>query len=872
MRVLSATGALLERDFPYGLVRQLLEGQVHGAPEARREALLRGAAAFAEPVFSAAVDAGGATDVSHARLHGLYWLVANLGEDQPLLLVADDVHWADPPSLRFLAFLAQRVEDLPVVLAVGTRPGEPGAEQDLIDALAAGPATLVVRPGSLSGPAVGILVERALGTRADPAFVAACAEVTAGNPLLLRELCRKLAADGRSGTADEAAHVREAVPETIGRSVVARLRQLSPAALALARSLAVLGDRARREHVVALAQVPRQTADTAYEALVRAGLVDGAEQRFIHPMVREAVYADLIGARRSSWHRRAAELLHQAGAAGDQVALHLLSSDPAGESWAADALAGAGRGALADGAPDVAVRLLGRAVDETPEAPTPQLLLDLGIAKARTADPDALAALERAAAAGDAVVAARAAQVRSSVLIMLGRGPEAPGVLQAAVEAVRPVDAEVAAELEDELLDTLPYDDAHVRQYRSLIRDTGRRARPTPLAHLAWELASTGAPTEEVIAVSERALAGGGLVAMIGVERFTPFYVVAALEVVDAADLAAQALHATELAARRSGSGIAIAATTWIRCQWERRFGDLRRAEEEARRGLAMLEAGRHAGGLVMSHVSLASALVDQGRIEEAEAVADRLPVRETMAFRSLGLHATRGRIRYEAGRHLEALADLDEHACIEDMRGRVVELREPRVLRALVLGALGRTDEARAIADREVDLALRRGVAGAEGTARLARARLLEGDAALAELSLAVAAARRSPSPQLLARALLDHGAALRRANQRAAAREPLREARDVAHRCGASGVAERAHEELVVAGGRPQRVALAGVDALTAAEKRVAELAAEGLRNRDIAETLFVTLKTVEVHLGHVYAKLGIQGRSQLPAALGR
>jgi DNA-binding CsgD family transcriptional regulator len=113
--------------------------------------------------------------------------------------------------------------------------------------------------------------------------------------------------------------------------------------------------------------------------------------------------------------------------------------------------------------------------------------------------------------------------------------------------------------------------------------------------------------------------------------------------------------------------------------------------------------------------------------------------------------------------------------------------------------------------------------------------------------------------------------GAAQRRGNQRAEARETLREARELAHLCGAVGLEERIHGELVVAGARPQRIALAGVEALTAAERRVAELAAEGLRNREIAETLFVTLKTVEVHLGRAYSKLDIHGRSQLAQALG-
>jgi DNA-binding CsgD family transcriptional regulator len=187
-----------------------------------------------------------------------------------------------------------------------------------------------------------------------------------------------------------------------------------------------------------------------------------------------------------------------------------------------------------------------------------------------------------------------------------------------------------------------------------------------------------------------------------------------------------------------------------------------------------------------------------------------------------------------------------------------------------VVLGALGRRDEALALAEHEVALAVRREAPGAEATARLAHAGLLEGARALTELEAAVAAARRSPLTQVLARALLEHGSALRRANQRAASRPLLREARELVDRCGARGVEDRAHQELVVAGGRPQRVALSGAASLTAAERRVAELAVTGLRNREIAETLFVTLKTVEVHLGHVYGKLDIQGRSQLAAAL--
>lgn len=107
-------------------------------------------------------------------------------------------------------------------------------------------------------------------------------------------------------------------------------------------------------------------------------------------------------------------------------------------------------------------------------------------------------------------------------------------------------------------------------------------------------------------------------------------------------------------------------------------------------------------------------------------------------------------------------------------------------------------------------------------------------------------------------------------RAGQRTEARTVLAEARELAHRCGARGLEDQVHEELVVAGARPRRIALSGLDALTASERRVADLAAQGMRNRDIAEALYVTLKTVKTHLGRIYMKLRIRGRRQLADGL--
>src|SRR5919197_5530076 len=156
MTVLAARGAEIERDFAHGAVRQLLEPALAGAAEAERAELLSGAAALAAPIVVPTAERAGAAD-AFGVLHGLYWLCANLSAQSPLLLVVDDAHWADAASLRFLEFLARRVEGLPIALVVAARPGA-GA-----DGLLADPATELVRPAPLSATAVADLVHAGLG-------------------------------------------------------------------------------------------------------------------------------------------------------------------------------------------------------------------------------------------------------------------------------------------------------------------------------------------------------------------------------------------------------------------------------------------------------------------------------------------------------------------------------------------------------------------------------------------------------------------------------------------------------------------------------------------------------------------------------------
>jgi len=188
----------------------------------------------------------------------------------------------------------------------------------------------------------------------------------------------------------------------------------------------------------------------------------------------------------------------------------------------------------------------------------------------------------------------------------------------------------------------------------------------------------------------------------------------------------------------------------------------------------------------------------------------------------------------------------------------------------ALAYLALGAPAEARALAAEEVTLAEAFKGPRTLGVALRAAGLTEGGRRGIELLRQAVRVLEGSGARLEHARAMADLGAALRRAGQRAESREVLRVALDLAYSCGAIELTERARTELLAAGGRPRRLVLSGLDSLTPGERRVAQLAAAGLSNREIAQNLFVTTRTVEGHLTHAYQKLAITSREQLPSIL--
>jgi DNA-binding CsgD family transcriptional regulator len=261
--------------------------------------------------------------------------------------------------------------------------------------------------------------------------------------------------------------------------------------------------------------------------------------------------------------------------------------------------------------------------------------------------------------------------------------------------------------------------------------------------------------------------------------------------------------------------------------------------------------------------VPLVDALVERGSVEEAQGwvTAMGLEGEWPEVFGFTFLLESVGRLRLVQGRVSEAVRLLRECS----RRQRAWGIRNPGFLPwrsslALALAQTGRRAEALDLCDEEVALARAFGVPREEG---IALRTLAEVSGDTAPLRDAVAVLERSPARLEHARALTDLGTAEQ-------SREALRAALEIAERLGATALAERAQRELIATGARPRRRVLTGPDALTAAQLRVARLAADGLGNREIAEALFLTEKTVEGHLAQAYRKLGIRSRTQLGAAL--
>ncbi len=852
-----ARGAALESTYPYGVTRQLFDPLISAGD---RDALFAGTASAAALALDSDERRDDGEAIEFAVLRGLVALAANVAERSRLVLVVDDAQWADEPSLHFLAFLSRRLGAGDIAVAVGIRSGERFSNELLLDELKElGRET--VRPHPLSSVAVAQLV-RARAPDASDQQCAECHRASAGNPLLVVEMARAIS-DGEDPM--------EAASTGLGARVRRRMANAHPHGPVVAAAAAVLGEGATFARVSALADTSLEAAANAVAALRCAGILETTDTLgFVHPLVHAAVLESLDDAERIALHTAAADALAAESAPVEQVAAHHLAVPGSGSPRTLARLRAAAGSALGRGAAQPAVALLRRALAEPPAASERcTVLRELAAAERLAGDESAVTHLQVALALAPAPdERARTARELALAQYYLSRYADAAATLTAALRgAPEDLDPLVRDSLRVDLL-TVALQVSSV-DADGLQVDLARGPPPSDSAvELTYRIASvgmalTGGPVHERAPELERLLRSAPprpdqldfhtplWFGLILCERFE-----AVRELIDGAE---------------------ADGASWARRQFAI---NLARARLLHRRGelagaLATHETNLESAvddwtGTLFTRAGLAAVCVDRGEVTRALSLirAEDIPPSPDEAHLCF-MHWSLGKARMAAGDDEGAVKAFDAGRAIQRTfpGDRAVIWEEGASDRITCYLRLGRQKEARAAAAEILAVARRTGLVGL-GAIGLRSLGLIEDDTSA--LARSVELLDGGPLRLELARSLVELGAARRREGRRVDARGPLRRSLNIAHACGATLIADRAREELVMAGGRPRRDAGSGRDALTPAEWRVARRAAAGATNREIARELFVTVKTIEGHLAHAYRKLDIHRRRELGAAL--
>lgn len=889
MRVLRAAGAELELGVAFGVARRLLEADLAAQPAHRRDSLL----AAAPPTVRALIGvedepAGTGTDLMLS--HGLFTLLATAEESRPTLIAIDDLHWCDTPSLEFILYLMHRLDELPLAIVMTRRPGIGEGAFEVLDRIATHPRVQMETLAPLGTDAVGELARLKLGERADQTVASACRTVTAGNPFYLHELLLALREEQIHSSEALAQRALELAPDAVIRALRVRVGRLGAEAAALARAVAILGDDVPLRQAAALAGLGVRSASSAADGLAAVEILLAREPlRFVHPLVRQAIADDIPASERSSRHLDAARLLSADGAPSERVAAHLLLGRAEGDAWVVEQLRNAAREARARGASRSAVSYLERALEEPAggEQQT-ELLAELGEVGARlglASAPDFLAT-----AAQRTEDPAR----RAELALRRGQALEAQGLHQAAAAAydsgVAELDDVSAGAETSELHDALAtgfvaaallipklHDAAGRRSAELLARAQADADRPIAegrrrllLAQAALCGAWSDEPARTVVELAERAWSDGQLLEGETLDGIGWSLVATALTLGGELERAIEVAGAALGDAIARSSPLAFANANYARSiprLWQGRVNDAIADLELAR------DARRYGWRQFARAASAfhAQALIERGDLDDAERVlAAEGGITSPDDLEEVLRLAARAELRLAQGRGRDALSDaLAAGRGLATLPGsKFVPWRAVATQAAVAAGDI---DLAVQLAHKNLEIARRIGVPHALIRAHRVLGLVETRERGLDSLRTAVELACTLPPRLETIRALVELGSALRRSNQRTAAREPLQRAVDLAWTGGALALHERARTELAATGARPRRNALlSGPASLTPSERRIAELAASGQSNREIAQTLFVTPKTVEYHLRNAYRKLGIERRGDLSGAL--
>ena len=889
LQILGARGNELESEFPFGLAIQLFEPRRLASRSMEWEALLAGPGAVARGVLetgrAGAAEAPAAQEYS--LIHGLYSAVCNMvnppgtAVGKPLVILVDDAHWADRLSLRFLNYLSMRIEQLGLLLVVAMRPGESAGDPKGLAALANRPGTKRLRLKSLSEDAVAEMV-RFKFSDADQAFINACTRLTGGNPFLLVELLAQVEADCLRPDADTAGRLGALAPESIINAVVARLGAMPVAARHIASSVAVLGDGTSLHHAAKLARIGLEEAAAGADACAAVHMLNPGEPlSFVHPVIGSAVRASLTPLALGDAHRRAAGIVEDDGAAPHIVAAHLLAAPAMANPRAVNALQRAAHTSLVRGATDSALRLLERALREPPAPDAyPDVLADLAQAEALVGAPQAAERL------GQAIELVKSPDRRAELALALGRTlyiqaryQETAEVLEEALvkgQLGKPAVRHDLEALYTSAASLAPVASAEAGRFREpLLRRSPEEMSSTErlaVAHIAAHDSARGEPRASVRRLADIAWSDGALLEVEAADRLGWHLLMAALLFADELERAVEIAEAALAIARERDSSVLYATASYSRMWPLYEQGHITEAAADAQ---AALDArpDRWQAHVRTAYGVLACCHLQRGELTEAESALTMLDDPEIRSsVRYPFLLDVRAQLRLAQHRPKQALEDaVESGARLQEYLGTV----SPGVVAwrssaALALSALGEPERARKLAKEELEEATRIGLTRVRVRDLRVLGALEGGTAGIDLLRQAVEIGSRDAVRLEYIHALVDLGAALRRDKQRTASREPLRKALELSHRGGAIALAERARTELAASGARSRNAMLSGVESLTPSERRVAELGSGGLTRRQMAESLFVTPKTVEYHLRHIYRKLDISSREELAEAM--
>ncbi|HSE09032.1 MAG TPA: BTAD domain-containing putative transcriptional regulator [Nocardioidaceae bacterium] len=870
--VLSARGSQLEKAFGFGMVRQLFDPVL--AAETARATLLNGAAAAADAVFDATSPlVQPRSEGVFGVLHGLYWLTHNLSDRAPLVLAVDDLQYCDTGSLRYLAYLLRRLEGMPLLVVGSLRTGEEYDDEGLLNELAADPATVLVSPEPLSRDGVADLVRARLGPATEDPFVTACYRTTAGNPLLLRQLLRALEAEQVRPDTAHADTVRAIGSRAVSSLVLMRFSRMPPENRRVARAVAVLGDGASLPAVAAMTELSEDAAAAAIASLARAEVLrEHHPLGFVHPLVGDAVYGDLSVGERELAHDQAARVLAAMGAAPEQTAAHLLLVPPRGDLEVVRVLREAARRDVDRGAAESAVAYLRRALAEPPlDEDLPELLMWLGRVEEPTHGASAIEHL------GEAYRSLEDPGHRAQTAIMLARTLVFGGEKGRASAFARQAIDQLSPELVDErqgllalqrfagYLHDLPGPE-YARDIRPSVEGAGTGARALAAA-LAWEDLTTSTHRDRAIAKARFAVEDGRLQEVDAGLLWVVAGIVLEMSGEDTVGFWEGALRDAH---RQGALFAAMRAHLWLGWTlWTR--GDL----QEALQSLAtcaeqnQLWGANPIGQAYVDGFSI-PILLDRGDVAAARRTVDLARPRERFGDGRRLYGEGEAAVLLAEGRPREALARLDE---VHDLMTRVRNpvWRSQKSQRGVVLAALGSHDEAVRLV--EEDLAAARDWGTPELVGRTLRILGEIGTPDRVDV-LREAVDLLEQRPQLLERAKAQ--AALGEAllttsgtDARRAALSLLRQALALAEQSAAVPLRERIARALRSLGvdvpaEPPAR------SSLTRTERRIVGLALEGALEREIAESLFITPRTVQNTLESVSQRLRATTLDDLRGAL--